>query len=369
MPPFAGHVQPTVGVAEELRRRGHEVGWCGDGRLLARLLPAGATILPCPAAPLAPRSATLRGFPAMKFLWEEVLVPLARSMAPAVRDAVATFRPDMLVVDQQALAGAKVAQQAGLPWVTAATMSGELADPLARLPKVQQWLRELLADFGAGDPRFSPHLVLAFTTKALVGAGADIGVPVRYVGPVTRPRNSTTGFPWSWLDPTRPLVYVSLGTVNSDARFLDECVTALRSRTRLHAVVADPGGVLGSSPMHVLVQREVPQVELLAHARVVVCHAGHNTVCEALADGVPLVVAPIRDDQPIVADQVVAAGAGVRLRFAHATARHIGEAVDAVLSEPGYRRSARRIRASFRRAGGAFAAVDQMELLLSRVVW
>ena len=43
-----------------------------------------------------------------------------------------------------------------------------------------------------------------------------------------------------------------------------------------------------------------------------VTHGGHNTVCEALAHGLPLVVAPIRDDQPTVAAQVVQAGAGVR---------------------------------------------------------
>jgi UDP:flavonoid glycosyltransferase YjiC (YdhE family) len=48
----------------------------------------------------------------------------------------------------------------------------------------------------------------------------------------------------------------------------------------------------------------------------VVCHGGHNTVCEAVAHGVPLVVTPIRDDQPIIARQVADAGAGIRLHFA-----------------------------------------------------
>lgn len=38
-------------------------------------------------------------------------------------------------------------------------------------------------------------------------------------------------------------------------------------------------------------------------------------MCEALWHAVPLVVAPIRDDQPVVAGQVTDAGAGVRVRF------------------------------------------------------
>lgn len=54
---------------------------------------------------------------------------------------------------------------------------------------------------------------------------------------------------------------------------------------------------------------ELPAGDLLPHAAAVRCHAGHNTVCEALARGVPLVLAPIEDDRPIVAQQVEWAGA------------------------------------------------------------
>ena len=54
----------------------------------------------------------------------------------------------------------------------------------------------------------------------------------------------------------------------------------------------------------------MPQLALLRHVDAVVCHGGHNTLCEALALGLQLVLAPVRDDHPLVADQVVAAGAG-----------------------------------------------------------
>lgn len=367
VPPFVGHVNPTIGVADELRRRGHHVAWCGP-TAVANWLPAGAVLHPCATPPPATRPANLTGFPALRFLWEQVLVPLAETMEPGVRAAVAAHRPDAMVVDQQALAGAMVAPRVGIPWATAATTSSEVSDPLAGLPKVRQWLRDLLADLrpGAADPRFSPHLVLVFSTMALAGPARATTAPVRYVGLAARPPTTRTDFPWRRLDPARPLVYIGLGTANTDAAaaFLGECVTALRARTGLQAVVADPGRSVESAPPHVLVRREVPQPELLAHASAVVCHAGHNTVCEALACGVPLVVAPIRDDQPVIAGQVVTSGAGIRLRFRHATADRIGEAVDTVLAVPGYRAAAHRIRASFRRAGGSRAAADHLEKLL-----
>jgi UDP:flavonoid glycosyltransferase YjiC (YdhE family) len=86
-------------------------------------------------------------------------------------------------------------------------------------------------------------------------------------------------------------------------------------------------------------------------------------VCEALWHGVPLVVAPIRDDQPVVAAQVADAGAGVRVRFGRADAARLGAAIDVVLDEPGYRAAAGRIRTAFRAAGGAGAAASHLERL------
>jgi UDP:flavonoid glycosyltransferase YjiC (YdhE family) len=75
------------------------------------------------------------------------------------------------------------------------------------------------------------------------------------------------------------------------------------------------------------------------------------------------VVAPIRDDQPVVAGQVVAAGAGVRVRFGRTDAARLGAAVDTVLTDPAHRAAAQRVAASFRAAGGAAAAASHLELL------
>lgn len=369
VPPFVGHVNPVAGVAAELTRRGHEVAWAGDRDLLDRLLPAGTVVFPV-ACPIPDRPADVRGFAAWKFLWEAMLVPLAHTMLPGVRAAVEQWRPDALLVDQQALAGALVAGSTGLPWATSATTSSEITDPLATMPAIGDWVRGMLTDLRLrfGDPlddhdlRFSPHLVLAFTTPALAGDPA-VTAPVRFVGPSRRPARSID-FPWEWLD-DRPLVLVTLGTANDDAgaKFLADSVTALRDRPDLQAVIVDPTGRRAETPANVLCRTEVPQPELLDRAALVVCHAGHNTVCEALDRAVPLVVAPIRDDQPVIAEQVVRAGAGVRLRFVHAGAERIGKAIDAVLAEPAYRDAAKRVQVSFAAAGGAAEAAAGLEFL------
>ncbi|WP_030297674.1 glycosyltransferase [Streptomyces katrae] len=393
VPPLAGHVNPTVAVGAELAARGHQVAWAGPAGALARLLPAHARILPAGEetgggyAALHDRWRDLRGVGALRFLWEEALIPLARAMVPGVTDAVRGFAPDLMVADQQALAGPVVARRLGIPWATSASTSAELTRPFADFPKVGEWVDEQISGFltecgadatagangaggpdGAGwDPRFSERLVLVFSTPELIGT--EDGFPPHYafVGPAFGTRPHPPGFPWQRLDPERRRVLVSLGTLNQEAggRFYGAVLGAAeRLADEVQLVLVAPAALIGAVPGNVLLMERVPQPELLPHLDAVVCHGGHNTVCEALAYGLPLVVAPIRDDQPIVARQVVGAGAGVRVRFGRTRTEELRDALTAVLDDPGPRRAARRIQASFAAAGGASAAADRLEKLL-----
>lgn len=229
-------------------------------------------------------------------------------------------------------------------------------------------------DAEVGDLRFSPQLVLAFTTEAL--AGKDLPLPpsagpVAFVGPSIEARPETPTFPWEWLDPERPLVLVSLGTVNAEIgeRFYGVVVEALGGEAVQVVIVAPPHLVeVPEGIGNILVCERVPQLSLLASTDVVVTHGGHNTVCEALSVGLPLVVAPIRDDQPIVAAQVEAARAGIRVKFARVRAPELREAVTRALTCPELRAGAAAIRASFDRAGGARGAADAVEAELEVLV-
>lgn len=411
VPPLVGHINPAVGVADLLLARGHRVAWaCADPGLVGRLAGDRAPVFPCagpvPGVGEARRPPDLRGPEALKFLWEWYLLPLAEAMAPGVRAAVETFRPDVVVADQQAFSGGLVAERAGLPWATSATTSAEFADPLAGLPKVTEWLAERLAGLrgsvgvpaGDTDPRFSPHLVLAFSTVELAGPPAAARA-ARSAGSALDHGQTARGRLPLGLARPRP------GHGAGDPRHRERgCRRALPRRLPRGpartgrpgaGVVVDPGNTLGAdaassrgdipspdgtgapngtrapygaqpSPGHdkdLLVLPSVPQLALLERVDAVVCHAGHNTVCEALWHGVPLVVAPIRDDQPVVAGQVVDAGAGVRVRFGRVTVAKLGAALDAVLHEPGHRAAAERIGTAFRAAGGATAAADSLEQL------
>ncbi|AJC61497.1 glycosyltransferase [Streptomyces sp. 769] len=377
VPPLAGHVNPTVGVAAALVRRGHQVAWAGLPEVVGPLVGHGATVFRCSSPDLADpallRPPSLRGPAALKFLWERFLGPLAEHMAPGVRAAIGEFRPDVLVADQQAVAGGLVAERLGLVWATSATTTAGFTS-LSGLPKVDSWIAGLIGELrrrigdpsNTADPRLSDRLVLAFSTEALAGPVRSAGEQVRFVGPSLAARPTADDFPWHRLVPRTPTVLITLGTANAEAapRFLTACAEAVRGRPdRAQAVIVDPTGTVPEFADRVLVRPRVPQLALLERCDAVICHGGHNTVCEALWYGLPLVVAPIRDDQPAVAAQVTDAGAGVRVRFNRVTAEILGAALDTVLSEPDCREAAGRVRASFRAAGGATAAAVHLEAL------
>lgn len=371
VPPLTGHVNPTVSVARALAARGHEVAWAGHPGTVRKLLPEGARIFAMPEQvskaqvdDVADKARTARGAAALKFLWEDFLVPLARSMMPAVEAAVTEYAPHVIACDQQAVAGGLVARRRGLSWATLATTSAGVTDPLAGLPQVKKWFEGLIGGLEreAGLPpqgELSPHLVIAFTTSALVPG--EFPAHYRFVGPSISDRPETTEFPWDQLT-TRPRVLVSVGTVNAEAadRFYATAVAALGDQP-MQVILVAPRPI--AAPANVIVRSYVPQLALLEQVDAVVCHGGHNTTCEALAHGLPLVIAPIKDDQPIVADQVVAAGAGLRVKFGRVGPDELRAAVRRVLDEPSFRVAAEGVRASFAAAGGAAAAAAALEAL------
>jgi MGT family glycosyltransferase len=374
VPPFAGHINPTVSVGSELAARGHEVAWCGYAEPLSRLLDRDARRYELVHAANHPRVTevaekvrSVRGFANLKVMWEEVFVPLARAMIEGIERAAVDFRPTVLVSDQQALGGAVVARRTGLRWATFATSPVSRARALGGFPKVLAWtearLAELQREQGLSPVvalEDSPDLVVVTSVPALAGPAELYPSQYRFVGAALARRPESSDFPWEALEPV-PRVLVSLGSLNVErgGRFFDAVKQALGGM-RLQAIVVAPDH-FGPFPSNFLVRAWIPQLSLLPKIDAVVSHGGNNSVCETLSHGRPLVVIPITDDQPLVAQQVVDAGCGIRLPFARLRASTFEDAVRRVLQEPQFAGAARRLEVAFREAGGTMGAADLLE--------
>jgi MGT family glycosyltransferase len=373
--PLAGHVNPPAAVARVLRERGHDVAWCGSVARLRPWLGPDATVYPTGMRAFG--GLADNGLASVKSLWDRFIVPFTRFTLPAVEKAAADYQPDVLVVDQHALAGALVAERHGIPWATVCTSTIELGQPFARLPKAAAWIRGHLAtlsaeaglaDGQAVDLLFSPYLVIVFSSGYLLGAE---GFPGHFalVGPALSGRPATASFPWDWLDAARRHVLVTVGTMaDADAMdFYPRATDALRPLgDSVQAIVLAPPEALPGLPEHILAIERIPQLELLPHMDAVVCHAGLNTVSETLSNAVPLVVAPLTRDQPINAANVARVGAGIREHFYRVTPERLRASVLALLSDPAYRAAAGSVRDSFAAAGGAPEAADRLARLAAR---
>jgi zeaxanthin glucosyltransferase len=366
--PVVSHLWPAVAIGDALAAGGHEVAWCGPEGDLRPLIGPGMTIYP--TGKRSYREFHEVGMAAVRELWDGYVIPLNRFIRGPVDSAVAEYRPDVVVADQYALAGAVAAAKHGVRWATLAAGILELTPP-AGDPGLGEWVRSKVAGVreAAGLPAddglgllFSPCLVIATTARALTGTAP---MPERCVliGAALGPRRTDPSFSWDWWDPGRRHVLVTSGSMSDHLvrDYLGRVMAALEPMAaRVQVVLNAAADALPEPPPHVLVAPRVPMLDLMPRLDAVICQAGQSTVNEALAHGVPLVVAPIRLGELVVAEQVTRARAGIAVSFAGAAPAQLAEAVTAVLDEPGYRAQARRIAGEFAAAGGAGAAAARL---------
>jgi UDP:flavonoid glycosyltransferase YjiC (YdhE family) len=229
-----------------------------------------------------------------------------------------------------------------------ATEHGALAD-------IQRFARHRLAETGVADGgRFPgyfvdlpPKVVDAYWQATVAGfeyPRTDLAPTVRYVGPILAPPAPDFDVPswWGELESGRPVVHVTQGTLdNADlGRLLVLTMRALADDDVL--VVATTGGpdpepLRAGLPANARLERFIPHDRLLPHVDVMVTNGGYGGVQQALANGVPLVVAGDSEDKPEVAARVQWSGSGVNLHTGHPSPAMVARAVRRVLSRRTYR--------------------------------
>ena len=171
--PLVARVWPAVAIGDALAAAGHEVAWCGPESTLRPLLRPAAVIYP--TGKRSYRQTSQLGVAAVRELWDEYVLPLNRFIARSAERAVADYRPDVVLCDQYALAGALAAKRHGVRWATLAAGVLELTPPIED-PRLQDWVRSKarqVIEYAGGDadedldPLFSPHLVIATTVRRL----------------------------------------------------------------------------------------------------------------------------------------------------------------------------------------------------------
>ncbi len=229
------------------------------------------------------------------------------------------------------------------------------------LADIQRFARRRLAE--AGSPAgfsgyfvdLQPKVVDAYLQETVAGfeyPRSDLAPTVRFVGPILTPAAQAFEEPswWPDLGSGRPVVHVTQGTLdNADLGRLVLVTTRALAGDDVLVVATtggpDPGALRQGLPANVRLERFVPHDILLPHVDVMVTNGGYGGVQQALANGVPLVVAGDSEDKPEVAARVQWSGTGVNLHTGRPSVAMVARAVRRVLGHGSYRQRAQALQA------------------------
>ncbi len=371
-----GHVFPMVPLAQACLAAGHDVLWASPE-------PAGPLVQAAgiPHAPAGPTAHGVRDITTRNALHVRTLPPEDRAgfafphlfgawatpaMAAQLLPLARHWRPDLLVHEAAELAAPLVGAVLGVPTVTHAFGT---AVPPAFLTDAANRLELLWSDHGLVQPPyagcFSAGYLDIFPTSLQPINPAHI-------------RSRTALRPTPWTGPRvselprylqrdgRPLVYLTLGTVNNHAPVLRTAIDALSALPLRVLVAIGPDGdvdLLGPQPSNVAVERWVPQAQVLEQSDAVASHAGSGTFLGALAAGLPQLCLPQGADQ----FRNTAAGtqreAALALAPDVATGEAIASAVSRLLHEPSFRTAAEEVAIEI----AAMPSPDEIVQVLSQI--
>lgn len=143
------------------------------------------------------------------------------------------------------------------------------------------------------------------------------------------------------------VIFISMGTIlNKQFDLYQKCFTALKDLDV--KVVLNIGRKLtveqlGNVPDNFIIRNYVPQLDVLRQTDVFISHCGMNSTSESLYFEVPLVMLPMTNDQPIVAQRVKELGAGVILDIQQLTVENLKQAVSEVFQNPIYKENAKKL--------------------------
>lgn len=370
VPPLIGHLNPMLAIAAQLTAEGHELAWALHARQVGANLPEGSRVFSLDEGDQVTSVSLpkVRGLDSVRLFFEDYALPMAEQSLPHIERAAREFKPDVMVVDHQMVAGALVARKLHIPWVASITTSASILRMSATLDEwvaqqyrglQQRYLPDQPASALVDRPDFSPWLNMVFSIEELLGhEHPRVDAPYVFLGPASGQGRRHIEFPWSWLREDCQHILVTLGTISRDrdTRFFEVIMSAMAEMPEVQAVMVGPDSLAEIAPANVLVRNYVPQVELLKNMQGVICHAGHNTVCETLVHNLPMIVAPIRDDQPVIARQAIDAGAALFMRHGKVSVATAKTTIHALLTTPELTANASRLGAALRASAGAAGA-------------
>lgn len=174
------------------------------------------------------------------------------------------------------------------------------------------------------------------------------------------------------MEPTKSVIYISLGTVlNDEYEFYMKCIQALSMLnyeiciTIGHSLeIAD----FGEIPSNVHLYQYAPQIEILKRSVLFITHGGYNSFNEAVYFGVPMLLVPKGIDQFITAETAQKLEIGKILSEKELTPECLKKNVMDMLGEKKYHNNITALAALLRERSSAKYAVDTIMSFVDKAI-
>ncbi|UKY51782.1 nucleotide disphospho-sugar-binding domain-containing protein [Streptomyces inhibens] len=293
--PIATHTLPLVPLAWAMRSAGHDVVFAtsGEGAVVRKAGLCTVGIAPDFEirdlfAPLFERHQGLfesrEPTAAETATLDEIYGALNSRLAPGLIEAAEKWRPDVVIHDTSAIAGALCAAVLGVP-----AIQHDIAVESSRglRERVVAWMPEALDRFGVtGLPADEPVINIV---PPSVEPDGQYGWPMRNV-----PYSGSAPLADLTVTNSRPTVAVTMGLTTGDMGPVGRIIDAAREVDAdfLLALSGFDPSEYGTLPPNVQALGWTPLADLLPHCTAVINHGGAGTVLAAMAVGVPQLIFP-----------------------------------------------------------------------------
>ena len=376
--PAHGHTNPMLPVVRELAGRGDEVRFYSFSEFQEKIERTGVPFVCCDR--FLPELSTkeeegLKNVSTTEMTIQDIRITAA--MDEFLQNDFATFRPDVVFTDSVCFWGKLNAWKHNVPMVVSTStfafnqMSStymkntpkEIAGLIFGLPRVSRELNKLktygykvkgLFSLIQSDNQTDS---VVYTSKRFQPYSESFSDHYLFAGPSLmtdiKPEKNHS----------RPLVYISLGTViNERPDFYGKCIDAFKNEN-MDVIISCGKSVdiasLGKLPENIKVEPYVDQLDILSKADAFITHCGMNSVSESLYMATPMALYAQTNEQEAVARRVREIGAGIDLK--DDSSAGIKNATMEILNNASFKEAARECCNDFRNCPGVKGAADFIE--------
>lgn len=412
--PAEGHFNPFVPIIQKFVQNGHEIV-CITGRSFKELVEnTGATFHPIPIKwdpedkdihDILPELKKLSGLSQIKYYLKHILYDQVPDVLNTLKKLLENFSADVVICDSFMIAGGWMTQLGGPPNVRLSVLPlglpGKNIPPygLGMLPgkslfskfrinllnifferiifkDVKNYANRIRKQLSLAPYRKSifrnayeiPNLVLHTSIPSFEYPRKEFPSNFHFIGPILITPHNDYKKPiwWSEVENDFPVVLINQGTIAKDHDdLIKPAIEALKNENINVIAVPVKEGEIKNIPKNTHVEPYIPFGNLLPYVDIMITNGGFGGTQNALAHGIPIIIAGATEDKMEVAARVEYSGAGINLKKQKTSPEDIKNAVMKILSDSSYKKKSKELQTIYAKYDAPTLAVGFVEDLIA----